>query len=124
MTPVTFLFLLLPLAAGCGDAPGVHDAGVPPCDGTSSCPDEGPPESVCLEHLAAYQLDDGCGVFANWSLGGDDANPGTKQKPVQTLPRAVELARVGRGRIFACIDVFRGPSRSPPAWTSSEGSTA
>jgi hypothetical protein len=44
---------------------------------------------------------DGCGVFVNHDvLGGDDANPGTKDRPVVSLPRAIELARTGRGRVF------------------------
>ncbi|MGK3979701.1 hypothetical protein WMF38_49285 [Sorangium sp. So ce118] len=105
------LLALLFVVAGCGTAPAASDAGGAPCDGSAACHDEGPPESVCLERLAADELVDGCGVFVtNEFGGGDDANPGTtKDKPVRTLQRAVELARTGRGRVFVCADGFYGP---------------
>ncbi|WP_437297001.1 hypothetical protein [Sorangium sp. So ce426] len=100
--------LALSLAAiACESAPGPIDAGGPPCALTSSCQDEPPPESVCLEHLAADRFEEGCGIFVNtFFYGGDDANPGTKAKPVGSLRRAIELARIGRGRVFACNDAF------------------
>ncbi|WP_437684243.1 hypothetical protein [Sorangium sp. So ce131] len=106
----TIVQLVVPLAlVGCETPPGPIDAGGPPCALTSSCQDEPPPEAVCLEHLAVDQLDDGCGVFvAGPFFGGDDANPGKKAKPVRSLLRAIDLARVGRGRVFACNDVFEG----------------
>ncbi|WP_437708338.1 hypothetical protein [Sorangium sp. So ce448] len=102
--------LALSLAAlGCESAPGPIDAGGPPCALTSSCQDDPPPEAVCLEHLAADRFDDGCGIFVNtFFYGGDDANPGTKTKPVGSLRRAIALARIGRGRVFACNDAFEG----------------
>ncbi|XXX80274.1 hypothetical protein WMF30_16025 [Sorangium sp. So ce134] len=114
-TRATYLLFLLPLVtAGCGTAPGAHDAGPAPCDGSSSCQDDAPPESVCLERLAANVLEDGCGVFVAGVLGrGDDANPGTREKPVRTVQRGVELARTGRGRVFACTDGFFGPMTLP-----------
>ncbi|CAN96881.1 putative exported protein with glycine-rich central and C-terminal region [Sorangium cellulosum So ce56] len=106
ITAATFVLLLLSWATGCGTAPGVNDPGVTPCEGTS-CEDEPPPESVCLEHVAADILDDGCGVFLAGNYGfGDDRNPGTKAKPVYTVARAIELARAGRGRVFLCNDGF------------------
>ncbi|WP_437990097.1 hypothetical protein [Sorangium sp. So ce145] len=113
-TRATYLFLGLPLAAlGCGTAPGVSDAGGAPC-GATSCHDEPPPESVCLEHLAAGILDEGCGVFvAGLAGGGDDSNPGTKAKPVLSVQRAIDLARVGRGRVYVCRDGFKGSVRLP-----------
>ncbi|XXV00593.1 hypothetical protein WME85_21235 [Sorangium sp. So ce1153] len=77
-----------------------------PCEATS-CEDEPPPESVCVEHVAADILDDGCGVFLAGNYGfGDDSNPGTKAKPVYTVAHAIELARAGRGRVFLCNDGF------------------
>ncbi|XXR87287.1 hypothetical protein WME96_38825 [Sorangium sp. So ce406] len=105
------LLALLFVVAGCGTAPVASDAGGAPCDGSASCDDEAPPESVCLERLAADEVVDGCGVFVTHEFGGgDDANPGTtKDKPVRTLQRAVELARTGRGRVFVCADGFHGP---------------
>ncbi|WP_437747618.1 hypothetical protein WMF39_22985 [Sorangium sp. So ce1504] len=116
MPRATYLSLVFPLlVAGCGTAPVAVDPGGASCDGTSSCHDEAPPESFCLERLAADVLEDGCGVFvANFVFGGgDDANPGTREKPVRTLQRGIELARTGRGRVFSCHDGFYGPLTLP-----------
>ncbi|WP_437923836.1 hypothetical protein WMF37_33090 [Sorangium sp. So ce291] len=106
---------LLLVLVGCGTAPGPNEPGGAACDGGSSCQGEPPPESVCLERLAADVWEDGCGVFVGGAWGsGDDANPGTtKDKPVRTLQRGVELARTGRGRVFACADGFFGPLTLP-----------
>ncbi|AUX35798.1 MULTISPECIES: hypothetical protein [Sorangium] len=105
---------LLLVVAGCGTAPGPNEPGGAACDGGASCQGEPPPESVCLERLAADVWEDGCGVFVGGVWGsGDDANPGTKDKPVRTLQRGVELARTGRGRVFACADGFFGPLTLP-----------
>ncbi|WP_437524508.1 hypothetical protein WME79_36165 [Sorangium sp. So ce726] len=105
---------LLLIVAGCGTAPGPNEPGGAACDGTSPCDGEPPAESVCLERLAADVWEDGCGVFVGGVWGsGDDANPGTKDKPVRTLQRGVELARAGRGRVFACADGFFGPLTLP-----------
>ncbi|MGK4002375.1 hypothetical protein WMF31_07120 [Sorangium sp. So ce1036] len=102
----TLVLLLSPWAIGCGNAHGVNDPGVTLCEGTS-CEDEPPPESVCIERVAADILDDGCGVFVAGNYGGgDDSNPGTKAKPVYTIDRAIELARAGRGRVFLCNEGF------------------
>ncbi|WP_437793115.1 hypothetical protein [Sorangium sp. So ce693] len=111
---ITLFPAVLLVAVGCGTAPGPSDAGGASCDGASWCPGDAPPESVCLERLAANVLEDGCGVFVAGMFGnGDDANPGTKDKPVRTLQRGVELARTGRGRVFACNDGFFGPLALP-----------
>ncbi|WP_437605502.1 hypothetical protein WMF20_30905 [Sorangium sp. So ce834] len=105
---------LLLIAGGCGTAPGPNDTGGTACEGASSCQGEAPPESVCLESLAAGVLEDGCGVFVGGFFGsGDDANPGTRDKPLRTLQRGVELARTGRGRVFACNDGFFQPLTLP-----------
>ncbi|WP_437607052.1 hypothetical protein WMF20_40115 [Sorangium sp. So ce834] len=108
LSSALLLVFLLPLAAGCGTAPGANDPdGAPPCDGSSTCAGDPIPDSVCLEHLAAGRAKDGCGVFVNHPvLGGDDANPGTKDRPVATLPRAIALARTGRGRVFLTGHAF------------------
>ncbi|AUX34619.1 MULTISPECIES: hypothetical protein [Sorangium] len=112
-TAAVFCLLSWPWTIGCGTAPAVNDDGGAPCDGTS-CLDEAPSESVCLEHLAKDVLDDGCGVFvAGLAGGGDDANPGTKAKPVFSVQHAVDLARKGRGRVFICSDGFGGIVRLP-----------
>ncbi|WP_373372319.1 hypothetical protein [Sorangium atrum] len=85
-----FVLLVVPLvAAGCGTTPGVNDPG------------EAVPESLCIEQLAMDQVIDGCGVFVTDPFfGGDDANPGTKDRPVRSMQRGIELARTGRGRVF------------------------
>ncbi|CAN99444.1 hypothetical protein predicted by Glimmer/Critica [Sorangium cellulosum So ce56] len=114
-TAAALVLLLSPWATACGTVPDVNDPGATPCEGTS-CVDEPPPESVCIEHVAADILDDGCGVFLAGNVGGgDDRNPGTKAKPVYTVERAIELARAGRGRVFLCnegfiVSPFRVPS--------------
>ncbi|WP_236644580.1 DUF1565 domain-containing protein [Sorangium cellulosum] len=103
------LVFALPLAsAGCGTAPGVDDPnGAPPCDDPSTCADDPIPESVCLEQLARGQVINGCGVFVNHPFfGGDDANPGTKDRPVRSIQRGIELTRTGRGRVFVTNDGF------------------
>ncbi|WP_437621645.1 hypothetical protein [Sorangium sp. So ce1151] len=112
--PIYLSPALLLVAAGCGTAPGPSEPGGTACDGTSSCQGDAPPESLCLERLAADVWEDGCGVFVAGVWGdGDDANPGTKERPVRTLQRAVELARTARGRVFACADGFFGPLTLP-----------
>ncbi|WP_437831396.1 hypothetical protein [Sorangium sp. So ce1153] len=103
------LLLVLPLATvGCGTARGVDGpGGAPPCAGPSTCASDPVPDSVCLEHLAAGRATDGCGVFVlSPHFGGDDANPGTKDSPVRSVRRAIELARTGRGRVFLTDDAF------------------
>ncbi|WP_437279991.1 hypothetical protein WME90_05365 [Sorangium sp. So ce375] len=112
--PVHLAFALPLSVIGCGTTPGPLDPGPDPCDDGTPCLDEPPAESVCLDHLAADVLDDGCGVFAGGVFGGgDDANPGTKDKPVRTLQRAVALARKGRGRVFACHEAYFDPLTLP-----------
>ncbi|WP_433927025.1 hypothetical protein AB3662_28945 [Sorangium cellulosum] len=113
-TTAAILFLMSsPWTIGCGTAPELEGPGEASC-GDGSCQNEPPPESVCLEHLAADILDDGCGVFvAGLAGGGDDRNPGTKAKPVFSVQRAVDIAREGRGRVFVCSDGFEGNVRLP-----------
>ncbi|WP_437978564.1 hypothetical protein WMF11_19585 [Sorangium sp. So ce295] len=109
-------FVVLPLAmAGCGNSPEVNEpGGAPPCDARSACPGDAVPESACLEELAADRAMDGCGVFVNSEiLDGNDANPGTKDRPVRSVQRAIELARTGRGRVFMPTDTFVGAIRLP-----------
>ncbi|WP_437580976.1 hypothetical protein [Sorangium sp. So ce887] len=69
---------------------------------------------MCLEALAADRAVDGCGVFVNTTvLGGDDANPGTEDRPVRSIQRGTELARTGRGRVFVTNDVFAEATTLP-----------
>ncbi|MGK3960064.1 hypothetical protein WMF38_44320 [Sorangium sp. So ce118] len=116
ISAASMIILLSPWGIGCeATTPGLVDAGVAPCEG-ASCNDEPPPESVCVEHVAADIIDDGCGVFVAGNFGGgDDRNPGTKAKPVYTIERAVELARTGRGRVFICNDGFNMNSITLPS---------
>ncbi|WP_437713340.1 hypothetical protein WMF45_46560 [Sorangium sp. So ce448] len=101
---MTRLSLLLPLlAVGCGIDLGPYEEGPAPCFGGSCAPE--PPESVCREYLTADRAVDGCGVFVH-SMFGDDANPGSQDKPVLTLQRAIEIARNGRGRVFFCTHMI------------------
>ena len=46
---------------------------------------------------------DSCGTFVR--LGGNDFNPGTRELPVATLGKAVQLA-AGKGYIYACTETF------------------
>lgn len=50
---------------------------------------------------------EGCGVWASSSMG-DDANAGTRDFPVKTLSKALELAAQDGGpmRVYACGEVF------------------
>ncbi|WP_437623836.1 hypothetical protein [Sorangium sp. So ce1151] len=113
ITAAALYLLSSPWTIGCGTAPDVGGAGGAPCDDLS-CSERAPPESVCLDHLAADILDDGCGVFVAGLAGsGDDKNPGTKAKPVFSVQHAVDLARNGRGRVFVCSDGFAGNVRLP-----------
>lgn len=94
----------MPLAAaGCGIDLGPYDdePRPAPCGGATSCAPADPPESVCRAYLTAEQAEDGCGVFVS-DIFGDDENPGTRDKPVRSLPRGIALARTGRGRVFFC----------------------
>ncbi|WP_437276838.1 hypothetical protein WME90_37135 [Sorangium sp. So ce375] len=104
ITETSRLLLLVPLvAAGCGIDLGPYENEQPParCGSGTSCEPAPPPESVCSAYLTADQAEDGCGVFVHFAVGDDD-NPGTRDKPVLTLPRGVALARAGRGRVFFC----------------------
>ncbi|WP_437993572.1 hypothetical protein [Sorangium sp. So ce145] len=84
--------VLLALAsAGCGTAGR--------CDGGAWCGGAAPAEADCIEALAAHRAVDGCGVFADSLAEGGN---GTMASPVDSLARAIELARAGRRRVFAC----------------------
>lgn len=84
---------LVPIALGCGIVAMV-----------SGC-SPGPTVLVCDDDPTVTPPEDGCGIFVSASLG-NDANPGTRAKPVQTLRKAFELADEGSHRIFACAETF------------------
>jgi hypothetical protein len=72
--------------------------------GTGST-DTGP---VCLlGDPAEVPVGPDCGVWVRVSQPGDDNNPGTQAKPVQTIAKAVELALAGPKYIYACGEVFQ-----------------
>ncbi|AUX27387.1 uncharacterized protein SOCEGT47_079750 [Sorangium cellulosum] len=104
ITAVAWVLLLSsPATLGCGAEPFAS-----PCADGGTCdpePSAAPSEEECLEGLAALRVQAGCGVFASRSFG-DDSNPGTMEKPVKTLARAVALAPRARGRVFACTDSY------------------
>jgi hypothetical protein len=81
-------------AAACGDGP----------------PDPSPTgggnlDSACIPSSASGPVASSCGVFASSSAGSDD-NPGTKEKPVQTLAKAVSLAKSDKKTVYACAETF------------------
>lgn len=93
------LLLCSPAALGCAT-----ETFTPPCPEGGTC-DVEPSEEVCLEGLAALRVQAGCGVFVSRAWG-DDSNPGTMDRPVKTLARAIALAPRARGRLFACTDAY------------------
>ncbi|WP_438038979.1 hypothetical protein [Sorangium sp. So ce128] len=103
---VWVVLLSSPAALGCGVEPST-----PPCAEGGTC-DAEPSEDACLEGLAALRVQDGCGVFAS-TTQGDDNNPGTMDKPVKTLARAIALAPRTRGRVFACSEPFLDAATLP-----------
>ncbi|WP_437751405.1 hypothetical protein [Sorangium sp. So ce1389] len=84
-------------AAGCASEPSVPG-------------EAAPSEPECVAAIAEHRAIEGCGVFAKALLPGDDyiGGSGTMADPAITLRRAIELARTGRRRVFACGDVSFG----------------
>ncbi|MGK3962078.1 hypothetical protein WMF38_54365 [Sorangium sp. So ce118] len=77
-------------AAGCASEPSVPG-------------ETAPSEPACLEALAEHRALEGCGVFATPPMFADSfGGSGTMADPAITLGRAIELARTGRRRVFAC----------------------
>ena len=60
-----------------------------------------------------------CGVFV--SLQGRDSNSGTKEAPVRTISRAIEVARDGNGVVQACAQEFSEPVVVPAGVTLKGG---
>lgn len=84
---------MVPIALGCGIV-----AMVSGCSPSPTVP-------VCDDDPTVMPPEDGCGIFVSASLG-DDANPGTRAKPVQTLRKAFALADEGSHRVYACAETF------------------
>ena len=96
-------------AAGCGTATsvcGCYDN----CADTFTCP-PGAEIPACNADPALGPTDCG-GVFVSASLG-DDLNPGTREKPVQTFERAIALAVEGPKHVYACAETFGEAARLP-----------
>jgi hypothetical protein len=70
---------------------------------TGAGSDGGTP-TECVPSENPDPVSDGCGVFV--STSGKDANEGTKESPVATLAKAVELAAKKGGRVYACAEMF------------------
>ncbi|WP_155798879.1 hypothetical protein [Sorangium cellulosum] len=89
------------VGAGCAEVPcepRLRCEPPPPVE-EPPCPDE-PQEGL--------EATDACGVFVSSSMG-DDGQPGTSEKPVQTISRAIELLAEEperRPRIHACGERF------------------
>jgi hypothetical protein len=87
------------------------------CDGDASTPSEaGVPLNEAGQPLScdsskdpkdsAGCVDDALGVFVDGS-GGDDANPGTKAKPLKTIGKAVASAEAAKkSRVFVCEGLY------------------
>lgn len=85
-----------PLAMGCYSFWG--------CDAIAACeqPEEEPEGPFCPEDPVDGSPDASCGIWVSALSGDDFQNPGTPERPVQTLARGIELAKVGPGRVYAC----------------------
>ena len=60
-----------------------------------------------------------CGVFV--SLQGSDSSSGTKEAPVRTISRAIEVARDGNGVVQVCAQEFSEPVVVPAGVTLKGG---
>lgn len=58
----------------------------------------------CVPADASGPVADGCGVFV--SPEGKDGNPGSKSQPLATLGAAIEKAKTGGKRVYACAKAF------------------
>ncbi|WP_437757935.1 PGRS family protein [Sorangium sp. So ce1389] len=56
------------------------------------------------------------GVFVSVAKGNDE-NPGTSDKPVKSLPKAIALAETAKKPVYACADEFTGPVEVPEGIT-------
>lgn len=81
------------------------------CDAYATCvPDGwtggGEGEDGCPVDPADGPVGPECGIWVSTSQGLD-SSPGTQEEPVQTLAKAIELAQSGRGRVYACGEVYQ-----------------
>ncbi|XYH93235.1 hypothetical protein ACMHYB_35980 [Sorangium sp. So ce1128] len=88
------------LGTGCAEVPcGPRLRCEPPVEEEPLCPDE--PQ-------AGLEATDNCGIFVSSSIG-EDQDPGTRNAPVKTIARAIELLAQEpqrRPRVHACAEPF------------------
>lgn len=83
--------------------------GSPTGSGTSTTSSSGGGGSVvsdeCVPSINTGVVPNDCGVFV--ALNGDDANPGTKEKPKKTMEAAITAAKSSGGKLYACGQTFQ-----------------
>jgi hypothetical protein len=73
------------------------------CEETLTCP--ATPVAPCTVGLGDQAGGVACdGIYV--SAGGDDEAPGTWDRPVETIAKAIDLAKAHGRRIFACAQIF------------------
>lgn len=89
------LILSLATLAGASGCAAEADA----CELSNTC-------DRCDPFTSPEAIEDDCGFFVSAS-GGDDALDGTKERPVRTLARAIELAAQRTRHVYACAEEFK-----------------
>jgi hypothetical protein len=72
--------------------------------GPSGSGGDGGTNPACVPSENNGPVSDDCGVFV--ATSGKDGNEGTKESPVATLAKAVELAEGKSRRVYACAEMF------------------
>lgn len=84
------------------------------CDADATCPpdlgDAGG-ERACPTDPLDGAVMESCGIWVSSSLG-DDANPGTQERPLRTLAAGLALAGAGLhdgrgGRLYLCGEIYK-----------------
>jgi hypothetical protein len=65
---------------------------------------DGGTSPACIPSENPDPVDDTCGVFV--ATSGNDGNEGTKDKPLRTFAKAIELASKETKRVYACAEEF------------------
>lgn len=79
-------------------------AGLLKCPTNQTSGGSGGTTLACTPSAKKAPIDDSCGVFVR--AAGDDSNEGTKDRPVQTLSKALELARERAVPVYACAETM------------------
>jgi hypothetical protein len=77
------------------------------CEETATCAPLPAPPRCEPDPAIGERLEDRCSVFVSVNAAAKDINPGTQQAPVQTIARAIELAKQGPMRIYAEAGTFQ-----------------